>query len=177
MKKRRHVLVIGPTCGGKTHLAGYFEKRGKVAFDCDSFPGLARTVDLEGNPKEPTAKEWRTWSGIKWVWNREKIEELLAANPEAYLFGTADNMYEFKSLFDELYYLDIGRELILKRLRSKARENRFGRFPKQRERVLNTLDYFAADAKKHGFRFIDASLSPAEIFRMICGRSRASGES
>jgi len=172
LKVRRRVLVIGPAGSGKTHLAKYFEKRGKVAFDCDGTPGLPRVEDAEGNPKEPTVEEWQEWSGLKWMWSRKKIEALLAANPEVYLFGVADNMYDFKPLFDELYFLKADRELIAKRLQNETRKNDFGRSPKQRDLVLNTLDNFAEDARKRGFKFIDASLSASKIFEIICGDSK-----
>lgn len=164
------MLVIGPAGSGKTHLAKYFQKRGKVAFDCDHVPGLSHWADIVGNPKELTEKEWRECSGVKWVWNREKLEELLAANTEVYLFGAAENWYKFKHLFDAFYYLLADRELIIKRLQSKARQNRFSKFPKQRDLVLNTLNGFTKDARRHGFKFIDASLPANRIFKIICER-------
>jgi hypothetical protein len=160
--------VVGPAGSGKTHLAEYFKKRGKIAFDCDHVPDLSHWEDLEGNLKELTEKEWRECSGVRWMWNLEKLEELLATNAEIYLFGAAENTFEFSRLFDGLYYLLADRELIVKRLQSGARKNRFGKFPKQRDLVLNTLNGFTADARRHGFKFIDASLPASKIFKIIC---------
>jgi AAA domain-containing protein len=164
---RDHVLITGPAGSGKSRLARYFRRRGRNAFDADEVPGLCFWVDRAGNPKEVTPEEWRTMEGIQWFWSTTQLDELLRGAEEIYLFGSADNQYEFLSRFDRRYYLRASSALISARLEDPRRDNDFGRGPVQRELVLRSLPVEEERARKAGFEFLDASESPPDIFNAI----------
>ena len=166
----KHILVTGLPATGKSYLAKFFKKMGKNAYDADDVIG--RWVDKKtGKPREPTKREWEQLSGIEWEWDSKKLKSILKQNKEAYLFGSANNIHELAHLFDKTYYLRADKELILKRIRNKDREHDFGRPVKQRKLILSWIKPVEERAKKAGFKFIDASLTPEEIFNIIAKKS------
>jgi hypothetical protein len=167
---RDRVLIVGPSGTGKSRLARYFQEKGRNAFDADEVPGLAGWTDLAGSPKEISKEEWRTQEGVRWTWNAERMTELLRESEEIYLFGSSSNLYDFLDLFDRRYYLRASEALISERLQSPGRDNDFGREEPQRSLVLGSLPAEEDRARRVGFEFIDASLSPQAIFERICGQ-------
>ncbi len=164
--KTKHILVTGLPATGKSYLAKFFKKTGKNAYDADDVIG--RWVDRKtGKPREPTKREWEQLSGIEWEWDSRKLKSILKQNKEAYLFGSANNIHELAPLFDKIYYLHADKELILKRIRNKNREHDFGRPAKQKKLILSWIKPVEERSKKAGFEFIDASLTPRQIFDII----------
>jgi shikimate kinase len=164
----KHILITGLSGTGKTHLYKFFKEKGKNSYDADE--ALGRWVDKKtGKPKTPTKKEEEQARGIDWGWDGRKLNRILKQNNEVYLFGgLSEHTTQFVRLFDKIYYLYAGKELILQRLRSKDRNNDFGRHPEQRRLIISWIKYAAERAKREGFEFIDAALSPQQIFNIIC---------
>ncbi len=167
--KTKHILISGLPATGKTYLSRYFKKRGKNAYDADEIVG--RWIDKKtGKPREPTKREWEQLSGIEWEWDGIKLKKILKKNKEVYLFGSANNMHDFVSLFNKAYYLHADKDLIVKRIKNKNREHDFGKPAKQRKLILSWIKPVEERAKKEGFEFIDASLSAQKIFGIICNK-------
>jgi hypothetical protein len=164
----RRVLVTGPAGSGKSYLARYFRDQGRDAFDADEVPDLARLVDVDGKPRKFSEGEWLAYEGLRWVWDAEVLNGLLAGREEVYLFGSCSNLYDFVDLFDRKYFLDASRELIEARLLAPTRDHDFGRGEAQRRFVFAELPLEVSRARAAGFNFVDASKSGSEIFGEIC---------
>jgi hypothetical protein len=164
----KHVLVTGLSGSGKTYLSGYFRQNGINAHDSEEFNHLSSWIDRNGltvaMPKDPTG-QWL--SEHSKLWDREKIKGLLRKNAQFYLFGYVTNVYSFIDLFNSAYYLRADSYLISQRLMREDRANTFGRLDSQRELILSMITSSEEKARNAGFKFIDASLTPKQIFDII----------
>lgn len=162
-----HVLVAGLPTAGKTSLSKHFKKRGKVAYDTDKAIGYWE--DKYGNRIEPTREQWENPIDIRWNWDEAKLQKLLSKHKELYLFGRADNMYDFAEFFDKIYYLKPDKATLVRRLekREAKKEFKFGRTREQRELILGWKKQSDKEAKKLGLEVIDATLPHEKIFEII----------
>lgn len=106
----------------------------------------------------------------KWKWNKKRLVEMLEQNREMYLFGMSDNMYDLLVLFDKAYYLKVDRKLLTDRLKYREKEDEFGKTEEQREMIFGWIDYCEEQAKEEGLEFVDASLTPKQIFDIIASK-------
>lgn len=174
-----HVLVTGSSGIGKTDLTKYFKDRGFNAEDAD-ICGIGVWLDKEGNGFHPSqdtldAKKIHVWAserGLRWIWDGERLKDLLNRNPKLYLLGGASNMREFTPLFDWHIYLQADADLILERVNRRNMEGKshhtFGSTEEQRARILGDLEPSMQWARSAGFTFIDASPPTEKIFQEIC---------
>lgn len=172
-RSSNHVLISGKSGSGKTTLAEFFKKAGKNAYDADIVPGLGFWTDSSGKPRpQPTHEEWEQVKGFEWKYDSVKLKEILSQNNEIYLFGGSENIYDLAKLFDRLYYLYADEKLILERLEKRSKSGKsyhdFGRIEAQRKGIISNIGARAEQARKAGFVFIDASLSPQQILAIIC---------
>jgi hypothetical protein len=174
---KNHVLIAGPSGSGKTTLAEFFKQQGKNAIDVD-LSGVGTWIDSEKNQVTAPAdlgkgiNEWAEDRKLEWVWNGDKLKALLAKDEELFLFGGSGNMFDFIGLFDGLYYLKADKELVLSRLEMRLKSGKsyheFGKTQAQRDLILSGLEWGEEKARKAGFQFIDATLTPKQIFDIIC---------
>lgn len=167
MKKGVHILITGNSGSGKSYLSKFFRGKGKNAIDADEYPGLGVWVDKNGTILSPTKKQWLELEEIDFIWNPKIMEQLLSNNEELYLFGSSHNIMDFVKRFDKVFYLKIDNKLLVERLQ-KDREHDFGKDKKQLDKILSWTEYIDERARKSGFEIIDASLSPEQIFDIIC---------
>ena len=179
MKERspcqEQVLIIGPGGAGKTFVATRLRALGVDAYDADAVYGLIRFVDDHGQvvPFPPDADE--PWFSVHhFVWDVAVLQQLLADNSMLYLFGTAENAWSLRHLFDRTYYLKADLELIRRRLVSSERDNPMGATAEQRALLLKDLETHDRQAEALGLPMIDAALSPEEIFQVITRRGGTS---
>jgi len=163
----RHALVTGLAATGKSTLARYFIKRGKKAIDADYV--IAKWVDESGHTKKyekDIGKEFL--EKYKFQWDIDKLQKLLNKNEELYVFGASTNLYDLADYFDERYYLKADENLLATRLKTRTGPYDFGRTEEQKHLIFSWIEYNERKAKENGFVFVDASLSPARIFSIIC---------
>ncbi len=193
-ENKEHVFISGASSSGKSTLARYFRGRGKNAHDIGEL-GIGRFVDLEGRViPRPTGERWQRADDFKWIWDRERLMEVLSENKghELYLFGGIKDLYlkdnktglflldsgksifEFLHLFDRSYYLDIPEEVIKQRVKQRAGEgvdHDYGNSEAQLASILNNLKPKAEGARNAGFILIDGSLSREKLFDTICNKA------
>ena len=172
----RLVLISGVSGSGKTTLMKYFKKHGKNVLD-GSTEGIGIWVDAEGNPRgKPTKSEWAKREGFDWIWDLNALKKELRKykRREVYAFSDAANLSEVMALFEERYWLNADAKLISSRLRKRARGKlgkihgkTYGATKAQRDYVLRKLKLNNEWAKKMGFKFVDAALTPKAIFKII----------
>jgi pantothenate kinase len=106
-------------------------------------------------------------SKYDWQWSKKLLNNILRKNKEVYLFGASDNMYDFLDLFDKKYYLKADKKLLAKRLRNRKNPYDFAKTEEQKQIVFSWIEYAQNKAKENRLEFIDASLTPKQIFDII----------
>ncbi|MBF8249559.1 MAG: hypothetical protein HW400_160 [Candidatus Levybacteria bacterium] len=165
MKK---ILVLGPSGAGKTHLSTVLKEYGLNAVDVDSIKGLHGWYDVKGNEVVfPRDAEKEFFDNHSFLWNREALVNYLKKNPDVYLFGMSGNAFDMLDLFDKVYYLDVPENLIRERLQHSSRINPTGKTPYQREVAVEWAKLIKERANDLGLTFIDAALTPEELYKLI----------
>ncbi|MDP3733202.1 MAG: hypothetical protein Q8Q91_01545 [Candidatus Daviesbacteria bacterium] len=162
------VLIFGPSGAGKTYFSSKLRKLDINAVDSDSIEGLSSWNDGTGKKiayQEDAGEEFL--SNHSFLWDRNFLEDYLRKNPEIYLFGASGNIFEMLDLFDKTYFLKVNPDLQKERLIHQSRENPMGKTDYQRENAVRWGEELEQKAKDLEIEFIDATLSPEEIFKLI----------
>ncbi len=152
-------------------------ERGKNGIDAD-VAGIGAWTDNSGNEVEfpkgsnyELINKWAEENGLVWNWHEGKLKTLLSNYAEAYVMGSAGNAYSFSKLFDRVYFLKADVDLILRRLERRAMNGSSyhdnGRTEQQRAEIVRKMSSRTDQAGKLGFEFIDAALTPGQIYDII----------
>lgn len=162
------ILVIGASGSGKTYVSSKLKELGVNAVDADLIDGLSGWYDGKGNEvKYPNDADQKFLDNHSFLWDREFLKNYLDKNPNIYLFGSSGNMFEVLDLFDKVYFLKVDSLLLKERLIHESRKNPMGRIEYQRENAVKWALEIERKAKNSGIEFIDATLSPEQIFELI----------
>ena len=162
------VLVFGPSGSGKTHISSELRKLGINAVDSDSIRDLSDWHDGQGKPVEyPLDADKEFLNNHSFLWDRKFLEDFLNKNPNIYIFGASGNIFDMLDLFDKVYFLKVDSDLQKERLIHQSRENPMGKTEYQRENAVRWGQELEKKAKDLEIEFIDANLSPQEIFKLI----------
>jgi len=165
MKK---ILILGSSGSGKTHLSVVLKQRGLNAVDADEIRGLHGWYDGKGSkvvfPRD-AGKEF--FDNHSFLWNREALANYLKKTPNVYLFGMSGNAFDMIDLFDKVYFLDASENIIKKRLQHSSRANPMGKTTFQRKMAVEWAKLIRERARDLGLIFIDATLTPEEIYQLI----------
>lgn len=162
------ILVIGPSGSGKTYVSSKLKELGINAVDADLIDGLSDWYDGNGNKVEyPRSADQKFLDNYSFLWDKEFLKNYLEKKPDIYLFGSSGNMFEMLDLFDKTYFLKADSLLLKTRLTHESRENPMGITEYQRENAVKWGLEIEKKAKGLGIKFIDATLSPKEIFDLI----------
>jgi shikimate kinase len=138
-----HIQITGPSGAGKTYFEKALKKLGYPAQDGDHIEGLGYFVDRDGNYVEFNPQGGLDWfSKHSYVWNREVLEKFLSDKPKMIICGGAPNQDETADLFDQIFYLKVEKEDILKNLRADDRENEYGKTDEQQQYASEGIDMF-----------------------------------
>lgn len=125
------VLLTGMSGTGKSTVVQELAARGYRAIDTDhdGWSGLVEVDPGMGKPLE---------EGRDWLWNEERMEELLSREDVEVLFvsGAAPNQSKFYSRFDHVVLLTAPESVLIERLTTRT-ANPYGKRPAERERVLH----------------------------------------
>lgn len=160
------VLVLGPSGSGKTYVSQALKRAGINAFDDGEIEGLSAWYSPEGKkvPEPATVEEARA-GRYTFLWSRRTLNRFLAGQEEVYLFGGSGNVFDLIDLFDKVYFLKVEPQLQKERLRSPSRPTPLMDEDSEGQVVWGA--WFEEAARKHNITFIDASLSPMEIYALI----------
>ena len=133
------------------------------AFDDGDVPGLSSWYDKDGKkvPAPSTADEAMT-NQYAFLWSKKNLSRFLSDFSEVYLFGGSGNVFTMLDLFDKIYFLKIDPKLQLQRLRSPGRPTPL--MDAGKDGIVIWGQWFEAQARERNIPFIDAALSPQEIF-------------
>lgn len=162
------ILIIGPSGAGKTHLSKEFKRMGLNAFDTDELEGLHGWYDWRKKKVSfPHDAGKAFMDNHEFLWDRKFLENFLAQNPDIYLFGNSGNASKMLDLFDKIYFLKVPKDILIQRLDHQSRTNPMGKTDFQKQVVLAWADKNEKEAKTLGIQFIDGTLSPKEILKLI----------
>lgn len=163
------VLIFGASGSGKTYCVETLAKEGHSVFDADTVNGLHGWYNAEGKkvnfPQNPTMD---FFNNHNFRWNREFLKDFLSTKTNVFLFGLSGNIFEMLDLFDDVYFLNVPNNILEDRLQHESRENPTGNTLEQRKMIINYAKKMKNKCKKYPkIKFIDGTLSPQEIFRVI----------
>jgi shikimate kinase len=126
----KRVLLTGMSGTGKSTVIEELAARGYRSVDTD-YGGFSELVSVPED--EPTGLE----PGQDWVWNEDRINDLLADDDGDVLFvgGCAPNQGTFYPRFDHVVLLTAPAHLIVERLATRT-NNPYGKRPEEVARVL-----------------------------------------
>jgi hypothetical protein len=169
------VLIFGPSGSGKTYVSTAWKQRGINAYEDSDIQSLSGWHDKYGNKvATPTTASEALNNRYSFLWSKRVLKNFLDMHPDVYIFGGAGNIFDLADLFDKIYFLKIEPAIQKARIVHSSRETPLMDFDE--EAVVIWGDWIEAEAKKRNISFIDATLSPDQIFNIIntypgCGRS------
>ncbi len=167
-------LVTGNPGAGKSTVAAELARRGLLAFDADSVPGLAHWVGPDGRRAELSAPPDESWlRDHSWVWSRSRLLELMARGEDAlFVCGIATNLSEMADLFDAVFLLQLDAVAQEARLDDYDRANPPGRTAAAREQVRRGLAAFQAAMIGSGATAVDATAPVKQVVDELLARAR-----
>jgi shikimate kinase len=171
----RAFLITGNPGSGKSTLAVQLSRRGEVAIDADD---LASWEDSSGMPVEPPTCVDEAWQlAHRWVWNRARIEEVIAAceHPSGVMFvcGIAVNQHRMLDLFERVFLLVIDADAQNARLAEAESPQRTERIKQQ---IRDGRRAFQATMLAAGAVALDATASPALLADTVLAVAHAPRE-
>ena len=160
------VLIFGPSGAGKTYVSHALQKLSINAFDDGDIKGLSSWYDKQGNkiPAPKTADEAIT-NQYSFLWSKRFLEKFLSKISDIYLFGGSGNIFNMLDLFDKTFFLKVEPEMQKERILSSSRVTPLMDY--NESGIVVWGDWLEQEAKKRNIPFINAALSPEEIFEII----------
>ncbi|MBE7171687.1 MAG: AAA family ATPase [Williamsia sp.] len=157
------VLVFGASGSGKTFVSNALRANGVQVFDADEVAGLSSWYNREGHkvPAPSSAREAMS-NGYAFMWSRKFLKHFLHEYPDVFLFGGAGNVFGVFDLFDKVYFLKVDPLLQKERLKSPLRNR--PDMDRHGDEVVVWGAWLEEEAARRGIPFIDASMTPGEIF-------------
>lgn len=162
------ILIFGPSGSGKTYVSAKLREIDVNAVDADLIEGLSSWYDGQRNKvKYPEDADQDFLDNHEFLWDKDFLKDYLNKNPDIYLFGLSGNIFDMLDLFDKVYFLKVDHELLKDRLIHESRENPMGKTEYQRRAVINYAKMLEEKSKELGIEFIDATLTPEEIYKQL----------
>src|SRR4051812_47526722 len=99
------------------------------------------------------------------LWSKRFLKRFLDTHPEVYIFGGAGNIFNVIDLFDCIFFLKVDPYVQKERILHSTRETPLMDF--DNNGIVIWGDWIEQEAKKRNIPFIDATLSPNQIFEII----------
>jgi len=160
------VLIFGPSGSGKTYTSQALRDSGINAWDADDIIGLSAWYDKHGQKvTEPKTAEEAINHRYSFLWSKSFLTRFLSRFSEVYVFGGSGNIWNMFDFFDRVYFLKVDVETQKNRILNAANRNSLLDFTENDLVIWG--EWFEKEAKKRNILFIDATLSPDEIYNII----------
>lgn len=165
----KRVLLTGMSGTGKSSVIAELAARGYKAVDTD-YNGLSELVTVPED--ELTGLD----PGQDWVWNEDRIQDLLSTEDTDLLFlcGCSSNQGKFYPQFDHVVLLSAPAEVIVGRLASRT-TNSYGKDPEEVARTLELQQIIEPLLRASADLEIDTSLPLDQVVDTILQHVHAPG--
>jgi shikimate kinase len=160
----KRVLLTGLSGTGKSTVTAALAAQGHRAVDLDTadysnWVDAADWSEAPGTPVEP---------GRDWVWQEDRVRELLADERGDVLFasGCAPNMNAFLPRFDHVVLLSAPAEVLVERLQARTGDA-YGTRPGQVERVVGLVETVEPLLRQAASHEIDTTVPLEEVVARI----------
>ena len=169
-----NTLITGVAGSGKTTIAAELTKRGYYALNMDSINGLCSWINLSTGKSDPyseriSAGDW--FEHYDWLWNTERLTELLKKSSDTFFCGSSGNQEQFYRMFGKIFLLEMDKQLIKERIFNNERDHNYGRRPGELELIFSYFEDFQDKAKASGATVINARKPVDEIIDVILSES------
>jgi adenylate kinase family enzyme len=164
-----NVLITGVSGSGKTSIATELAKRGYDTRNMDSIEGLCSWVNLDnGKPESDNRENDSNWLETHdWLWNEEKLKELLQETDDTFYCGSSGNQKQFYPLFGKVILLEMSADLIKERVLNNSRDHSYGQMPGEMDAIMGYFEEFQDEAKAAGAVIIDARKPLSKVVSLI----------
>jgi hypothetical protein len=160
------ILIFGPSGSGKTYISKAWKQRGINAYEDGDIKGLSSWYDKDGNKVAvPTTASEALNNSYSFLWSKRVLKKFLDAHPDVCIFGGSGNIFSVIDLFDKIYFLKIEPGIQKQRILCSSRETPLMDFDEQGMVIWG--DWLETEARKRNILFIDATLSPCQIFDIV----------
>lgn len=165
------VLVFGPSGSGKTYIAHELQKLGMNAFDADQIIGLSSWYDRNGQKvPEPKSPDEALNNHYSFLWSRSFLNNFLSLYDDVFIFGGSGNLFHMIDLFDRVFFLKIDVQTQRQRIQNSATRN--SKLDFMNDNVIIWGQWLEDEAAKKNIPFVDATLSPQEIYSIISSEKK-----
>ena len=150
-------LISGRSGTGKSTVYKELIRRGFIAYDSDTVPGLASWVDIATERK--INKDYPGHDQVdkfKVKWDEETLKELLNQPDTVFICGSANNAFDFMPLFTKTFVLDLDAAEQRRRINNRT-EHDYGKDSGVQDGIIAYQKETVAHAREFGAIIIDAS--------------------
>lgn len=160
------VLVFGPSGAGKTYVSQALKKQGIPAYDDGDIEGLSAWYDQQGKKvAAPKTAHEALENHYSFFWSKRILKHFLNQFSDVYVFGGSGNIFNVTHLFDKTFFLKVEPHVQKERILHSSRETPLLDFDEKGLVIWG--DWIEQEAKKRYIPFIDATLTPNQIFDII----------
>lgn len=149
-------LITGYPATGKSSVADELARRGYAAYNTDDIPGLSHHAHKDGTPVDLSKGHIEDKSELEWVWNKDKLIELLHSADKVFICAITSRQHEFYDQFDKIFVLTIDEATLKHRLLTRT-TNDFGKHPNEMKMLVDGREGFERQMLKEGAIPIDAT--------------------
>lgn len=159
-------LIFGPSGSGKTYVSQAWKNAGIHAFDDADIKDLSAWYDTHGKKVEdPATADEAFEKRYSFLWSKKTLRKFLNSYTDVYVFGGSGNIFDMFDLFDKVYFLKVEPQMQKERILNSSLRNR--NMDINENGLVIWGDWLEQEAKKRHIPFIDASLTPIQIFTII----------
>lgn len=160
------VLLFGPSGSGKTYVSQALKKQGVNAFDDGEINDLSGWYNMQGEKvATPTTAREALDNHYSFLWSKRVLKAFIDKYDEVYVFGGSGNIFNMFNIFDKVFFLKIDPTIQKERIMHSSRATPLMDFDENG--IVTWGDWLEQEAVKRNIPFIDATLSPDQIFAII----------